>query len=76
MVFIPTLCLLHQHCPSSILGQTAKSSKNEVGSWELKASRKALCNMKSLQLVHTYYKGIICESNGQYKKLKDLLWLN
>ncbi|CAM0138673.1 hypothetical protein VKS41_008404 [Umbelopsis sp. WA50703] len=61
-------------------GQTVEN--NEVDSWELKASRRALRNLKSLlagqpmldllqyqiEVADAYYKDIIAKSNGQYRE--------
>lgn len=61
-------------------GQTVEN--NEIDSWELKASRRALRNLKSLlagqpmldllkpqiEEADVYYKDIIEKSNGQYKE--------
>ncbi|KAI7876046.1 hypothetical protein K492DRAFT_135810 [Lichtheimia hyalospora FSU 10163] len=61
-------------------GQTVES--NEIDSWELKASRRALRNLKTLLAGHhmldllkdqievadNYYKDIVAKSNGQFKE--------
>ncbi|KAJ2958132.1 hypothetical protein NQZ79_g6245 [Umbelopsis isabellina] len=61
-------------------GQNVES--NEVDSWELKASRRALRNLKSLlagqpmldllqgqiEVADAYYKDIIAKSNGKYRE--------
>jgi len=61
-------------------GQTVDN--NEVDSWELKASRRALRNLKTLlagqpmldllqkqiEEADAYYKDVIARSNGQYKE--------
>lgn len=61
-------------------GQTVEN--NEVDSWELKASRRALRNLKSLlagqpmldllqgqmEAADAYYKDIIAKSNGKYRE--------
>ncbi|KAG2194444.1 hypothetical protein INT46_011340 [Mucor plumbeus] len=74
---LPTEVSINYSWPN---GKTVEN--NEVDSWELKASRRALKNLKTLlagqpmldliqnqiEEANTYYKDIIAKSNGQYRE--------